>query len=610
MTAHQTLPAGINIGHLRRSGLMLYPKEVVAVVHALCDQEAGIPTPDELWITVGGQVIVRDGGGAARAAPSLTSMGLLIDTLLPPFSEDRHHAPPASLHMLPARLRGTAASPIVSAQELLDAIRHYETDVPARVLQQLVARAAAAAPGEAPDGEANDPVSSDQAATAPTAPVIVAVAGGGDWRDQFTSEQGHARDDALDQCASEQIATTAHGATGAGCLPHARVPVTPQTLATATPRSRTVVMLAALGVGFSLSASGYGGYWVVRHFGANDGQTTVDLARQVPPPLADHPIDPVDPGTPIHSSDAAVTSRSGPPADPESSPPPSGGRSQESIVAGHRDQNDPVRAPASRALMLPVMDGAFSPSFAATGAAVVFHAGRRRASRLLEADLDDQGAPFQIVTVLEDHAHNYHPRVSPDERLLAFDSDRDGERGVYVADRDGTNVRRVSGPGFAALPSWSPDMQWLAFVRAEPGRPHVWNLWLRDLGSGALTRLTSYRVGQTWAASWFPDAHRLCYSHEDQLVLLDLATGATDVFPSPRAGRLVRTPAVSPEGRRVIFQVFREGVWMVDLETRAMRKILDDPTAEEFAWHPLGNRVAYHSHTDGEWRIWVTAPPS
>jgi Tol biopolymer transport system component len=230
---------------------------------------------------------------------------------------------------------------------------------------------------------------------------------------------------------------------------------------------------------------------------------------------------------------------------------------------------------------------------------------------LLEANLDNQGAPFGIVTVLDDDARNYHPRVSPDGRLLAFDSDRDGERGVYVGHRDGTNIKRVSGPGFAALPSWSPDMKWLAFVRAEPNRPNVWNLWLREMDSGRLTRVTSYRFGQTWAASWFPDSHRLSYSHEDQLVVSDLTTGSIDTFRSPLAGRLVRTPAVSPEGRRIIFQVFRDGVWMVDLDTRHMRRILDDSTAEEFAWNPAGSRVAYHSRKDGsEWRIWVTAPPS
>jgi TolB protein len=259
-------------------------------------------------------------------------------------------------------------------------------------------------------------------------------------------------------------------------------------------------------------------------------------------------------------------------------------------------------------LELPVDGSAFSPSFAASESALFFHAGRSSEGRLLEADLDGDDT-LRIVTVLADGMKNYHPRISPDGRLVAFDSDRDGERGVYTAKRDGTDVRRVSGDGFAAVPTWSPDSNWLAFVRGEPGRPNVWNLWLRDMTSGELKRLTSFKFGQTWAASWFPDSRRVCYSHEDQLTILDIATGASESFRSPRK-TLVRTPAVSPEGQRVIFQVYKDGVWLLDLRTRAMRQIFADPTAEEFAWDPTGSRVAYHSRRDGEWRIWVTAPPS
>jgi Tol biopolymer transport system component len=251
----------------------------------------------------------------------------------------------------------------------------------------------------------------------------------------------------------------------------------------------------------------------------------------------------------------------------------------------------------------------FSPSFAGSGSALVFHAGRDPVARLMSAEMRESSSPLEVFTIVSDTARNYHPRLSPDGRLLAFDSDRDGERGVYVANRDGSHVRRVSGAGFAAVPSWSPDMRTLAFVRAEPDRPRVWNLWRLDWTTGALTRTTQHRYGQTWGASWFPDSRQLCYSHEDRLVVLDTDDGTTRVFRSPRPGRLVRTPAVSPDGRIVAFQVLGDGVWLLDLESGVMRRLIEDPSAEEFAWDPSGGRLAYHSRRSGEWRIWIAAAP-
>ena len=55
---------------------------------------------------------------------------------------------------------------------------------------------------------------------------------------------------------------------------------------------------------------------------------------------------------------------------------------------------------------------------------------------------------------------------------------------MYVASRDGADIQKVSGSGFAAVPSWSPDQKWLAFVRGETSRPRVWNLWMRDMTTG------------------------------------------------------------------------------------------------------------------------------
>jgi hypothetical protein len=252
----------------------------------------------------------------------------------------------------------------------------------------------------------------------------------------------------------------------------------------------------------------------------------------------------------------------------------------------------------------------FSPAFASKESAIFFHTGRIGDDRsaLKMATPADNASDLHVITVLDDGARNYHAQPSPDGQLVAFDSDRDGERGVYIVDRDGANVRRVSGSGYAAVPSWSPDGRQLAYVRAEPENPKVWNLWVLSLDPDApkaARRLTHYSYGQPWAASWFSDGRRICYAHEDKIVVLDLSSGRSREFESPVKDRLVRTPAVSPDGTKVIFQVYRRGAWLLDLETGSMQNVLTDPSAEEFAWSPTGRRIAFHSRRDGAWGIYV-----
>ncbi len=311
--------------------------------------------------------------------------------------------------------------------------------------------------------------------------------------------------------------------------------------------------------------------------------------RGVVPPQEPQRPQGVAPAAASAGAAAAIAGPAGRPEDP--------GRTD---VAGPAPAASPVRGLSA--------GPAYSPSFDSVGTAMFYQAESDGRSALMRADTDSRGAILRITSIVDDRAHNFHARPSPDGDRIAFDSDRDGERGVYVADADGTNVRRISGDGFAAIPSWSPDGKTIAFVRGEDEHPKVWNLWTTDIESGQTRRLTSYRVGAPWGGSWFPDGRRLAYSHETELVILDLESGKRRVFRSPVAGRLVRTPAVSPDGRRVMFQVYHDGAWLLDLPDGSMRKVLADPSAEEYTWAPDGRRVAYHSRGTGTWGVWVMAP--
>jgi Tol biopolymer transport system component len=80
------------------------------------------------------------------------------------------------------------------------------------------------------------------------------------------------------------------------------------------------------------------------------------------------------------------------------------------------------------------------------------------------------------------------PVWSPDGKMIAFTSTRDGTPQVYMMKADGSSVRRVSdGKAGNFSPSWSPDGNWIAFTSSRDGPP---NIFIMDVHGGYLQRIT------------------------------------------------------------------------------------------------------------------------
>jgi hypothetical protein len=332
----------------------------------------------------------------------------------------------------------------------------------------------------------------------------------------------------------------------------------------------------------------------------------VPIASSQSPAPADEPAS--SPATARHEPPVGAASAPSRPAQPMAGTTQPAHGTPQAAEGALEERRTP--APAASAQYQLASDRAFSPTFASVGTAMFYHTKETGRSALMRADTEGDGTVLKITRIVDDTANNWHVRPSPDATRIAFDSDRDGVRGVYVADGDGKHVRRVSGDGFAAVPSWSPDGSTLAFVRGEGKDYEVWNLWTLNLSTGETQQISRHAYGQAWGGSWFPDGRRIAYSHETRLVIHDLETHTERAFNSPLKGRLVRTPAVSPDGRRVAFQVRKDGTWLLELPSGSMRRILEDPTAEEYTWSPDGRRLAYHSRRSGSgaWGVWVMAP--
>ncbi len=143
------------------------------------------------------------------------------------------------------------------------------------------------------------------------------------------------------------------------------------------------------------------------------------------------------------------------------------------------------------------------------------------------------------------------PQYSPDGGRIAFVSNRSGERGVWLADADGSNARFL-GLGTGTQQdnvSWSPDGRRLAIDMLEDGN---WDIYVVSPAGGNPLRLTDHPADD-FAPSW---------SHDGSVVYFESRRGGpTDIWKVSAAGgkpvRITREggfhPAESPDGRFVYY---------------------------------------------------------
>jgi len=154
--------------------------------------------------------------------------------------------------------------------------------------------------------------------------------------------------------------------------------------------------------------------------------------------------------------------------------------------------------------------------------------------------------------LIVDGFHNGTPSFSPDGNQIAFGRSLGGNWEIFVCDRDGSNLRRLThSPRIDTNPSWSPTGRELAFTSSRSGKPHI---YLMD-AEGANLRRTSFEGDYNDGADWNPEGTHLVYASRRQgrfqLALTDLVTLETKVLTS--GSDSYETPSFSPDGRKIAF---------------------------------------------------------
>ena len=166
----------------------------------------------------------------------------------------------------------------------------------------------------------------------------------------------------------------------------------------------------------------------------------------------------------------------------------------------------------------------------------------------------DRSGRERVLTLAPDKYES--PRISPDGKYLALNTNGAQEAAVFVYDLSETHsTRRLTFAGRNGLPLWSPDSTRLAFQSDRGGDTAIW-VQTAD-GSGDAERLTKADAGVVHVPeSWSRDGRYLSYSvvRESgvELWLRSMSDGSTTRFGDVRSTAPLNS-AFSPDGKWIAY---------------------------------------------------------
>ena len=138
---------------------------------------------------------------------------------------------------------------------------------------------------------------------------------------------------------------------------------------------------------------------------------------------------------------------------------------------------------------------------AGEGRPIVFDSNRTGNREIFLIGPDGVGA----TQLTANGADNFAPSLSPDGTQVAFTSTMGGNDDVWIMNVNGTNLRQLTGkPGFDGYPSWSPGGKRIAFQSDRASNQDVYTI--RESGTG-LTQLT-YKSATDERPTWSPGGTR------------------------------------------------------------------------------------------------------
>ncbi len=211
---------------------------------------------------------------------------------------------------------------------------------------------------------------------------------------------------------------------------------------------------------------------------------------------------------------------------------------------------------------------------------------------------DGTGAKQILTTASE-------PSFSPDGTKIAYYHWTDG---LFVANSDGSDPKKILGDGATGYIAWSHDGHWIAFS-ARPG--YSGNIFLDAVlpdGTALKDKTARRNITIGWSPTWSPDDTQVAFQtcRGSSCGIYKASSGGGDAIPIVTDdGGLA---AWSPDGKRIVYQKDEGGqkqLFMINADGTGKKQLTSGVALHVDAnWSPDGNFIFYRSPEGGTWAIW------
>jgi Tol biopolymer transport system component len=190
-----------------------------------------------------------------------------------------------------------------------------------------------------------------------------------------------------------------------------------------------------------------------------------------------------------------------------------------------------------------------SPTWSPDGHSLAFEFYNGRGTRIYVANLD--GTNLRPLTN-ELIAALTNPNWSPDNSYIAFTTRTE----LYIIKPNGAGLKKLASLGTLTHPTWSPDGKWIAFLADQETYYPEAKLYIIDKDGKNLRPLTGPIANNYSRISWSPDGQRLVFGSMTadgcrDLSILELPTGV--VTPFITSPSFEKDPVWSADGKYIVF---------------------------------------------------------